>query len=62
MESNGIPNRVQVSASTFAALADVKKPGPTFSQRTIEAKGKGEIVAYLLSEESQSQIADSPES
>lgn len=49
MESNGIPDRVQISQET-ADLLEVANKGHWFEARPdkIQAKGKGELTTYLL--------------
>eukprot|EP01028_Stygiella_incarcerata_P004014 TRINITY_DN183_c0_g1_i12.p1 TRINITY_DN183_c0_g1~~TRINITY_DN183_c0_g1_i12.p1 ORF type:complete len:1529 (-),score=496.41 TRINITY_DN183_c0_g1_i12:489-4835(-) len=45
MESNGVPHHVQVSESTHELLS---KEGFDFEKRSVVAKGKGEIPAFVL--------------
>eukprot|EP01012_Entosiphon_sulcatum_P063860 TRINITY_DN9203_c0_g1_i1.p1 TRINITY_DN9203_c0_g1~~TRINITY_DN9203_c0_g1_i1.p1 ORF type:complete len:2124 (+),score=299.50 TRINITY_DN9203_c0_g1_i1:120-6491(+) len=44
MESNGVPGRIQISQSTYAAVKEYF----TVEERTITAKGKGTLTTYLL--------------
>jgi len=45
MESHGIPNRIQVSSTTYECLKDYYKFEP---RGMIQVKGKGDMMTYLL--------------
>jgi hypothetical protein len=45
MESNGVPHHVQISQSTHDLI---ERKDLEFEHRSVMAKGKGEIPAYVL--------------
>ncbi|EFC43302.1 predicted protein [Naegleria gruberi] len=45
MESNSVNGRIQISRTTYERVYDL---GFSFEERTINVKGKGETLAYLL--------------
>jgi hypothetical protein len=45
MESNGVPHHVQISESTHDLLSN---EGFDFEERSVFAKGKGDIPAFVL--------------
>jgi adenylate cyclase len=47
MESSGVPDRIQVAASTRAAAGDQFQ----FDERDVDIKGLGRMTAYLLADE-----------
>ena len=44
MESSGVPDRIQVAASTYSLLAD----HCAFEPREVDVKGLGPMTAYLV--------------
>jgi adenylate cyclase len=54
MESSGLPDRIQVSSSTRAALADHDH----FEEREVDAKGFGQVPAFLLTASSPRSVAE----
>lgn len=45
MESTGVPGYIQVSANTYELIKDKYQSSEL---RTVDAKGKGKMVAYLF--------------
>lgn len=53
MESTSLPNRIQISRSTYERVYDL---GYEFEEREVEVKGKGLVKAYLLNEKHHKQV------